>query len=324
MIRAPAPEYLKSFRRKGYVAIGWHELGDITRLKENELRAKLEEVYNDVPPKAIDNYLGSLRIFFFRIEINDIILTYDTEKRIYLVGESQSRPTYEPKAIANEYPNVIKVTWKSEINRDDLSVPAKNTLGSARAVFGIPPDVLNEIENLITNRTTAIEERPSEEAGYETLIEDLQKQAIEAIKDKLLKLSWDKMQDLVAGILRAAGYFTRVSQPGPDGGTDIEANVDGFGFRTPRIKVEVKHRPNEKINTNYIRGFIGGLRGYNVGLYVSTGGFTRDACAEAERAPTPVTLIDLEELVNLYIQYYDKLDSETKALLPLINIYWPG
>lgn len=50
------------------------------------------------------------------------------------------------------------------------------------------------------------------------------------------------MQDLVAGLLRAMGYKTRVSPSGPDRGKDIVASPDGFGFESPRIVVEVKHR----------------------------------------------------------------------------------
>ena len=66
----------------------------------------------------------------------------------------------------------------------------------------------------------------------------------EFIKDKLLKLSWDEMQDLVAGVLRGMEYKTRVSPRGPDRGRDIIASPDGLGLEQPRIIVEVKHRKN--------------------------------------------------------------------------------
>ena len=61
----------------------------------------------------------------------------------------------------------------------------------------------------------------------------------------------------------------------------------------------------------------------NKGLYVSTGRFSQEAKYEAERLSTPITLIDIDSLVNLVNQYYDSMDSDTKALIPLKKIYWP-
>jgi predicted Mrr-cat superfamily restriction endonuclease len=49
-----------------------------------------------------------------------------------------------------------------------------------------------------------------------------------------------EVEHLVAGILRAMGFKTRVSPVGPDRGKDIVASPDGFGFKDPRIVVEVK------------------------------------------------------------------------------------
>ena len=72
-----------------------------------------------------------------------------------------------------------------------------------------------------------------------------------------------------------------------------------------------------------LRSFLGGLRASDKGLYVSTGGFSKDAKYEAERANIPITLVDSDILVELIIQYYGGFDNETKALVPLKKIYWP-
>jgi len=66
------------------------------------------------------------------------------------------------------------------------------------------------------------------------------------------------------------------------------------------------------------------LRQDDRGLYVSTGGFTKEARYEAERSTIPVTLIDIDELAELLIKNYDNADPETKALIPLIKLYWPA
>ena len=130
------------------------------------------------------------------------------------------------------------------------------------------------------------------------------------------------MQELVAGILRAMGYKTRVSTPGPDRGRDIIASPDGLGFQSPRIVVEVKHRKGA-MGAPDIRAFAGGLRHDTSGLYVSTGGFSREARYEADRANHHVALMDAADLSRTVIEHYDKMDSETRAMLPLRKIYWP-
>jgi restriction system protein len=136
-------------------------------------------------------------------------------------------------------------------------------------------------------------------------------------------LDWDEMQELVAGILRAMGYKTRVASKGPDRGVDIVASPDGLGLEHPRIRVEVKHREGS-IGANQLRSFIGCLTPSDRGLYVSTGGFSREARYEAERSLTPVTLIDMDELADLLVKNYDSADTETKALIPLVKLYWPA
>ena len=73
-----------------------------------------------------------------------------------------------------------------------------------------------------------------------------------------------------------------------------------------------------------IRSFLGGRHKDDKGLYVSTGGFTKDARYEAERANIPLTLMDLDELVSATIEHYEKMDMETRVLVPLTKIYWPA
>lgn len=110
---------------------------------------------------------------------------------------------------------------------------------------------------------------------------------------------------------------------GSDRGKDIVASPDGFGFESPRIVVEVKHRQGA-IGSQPIRSFLGVRHPQDKGLYVSTGGFSKDALYEAERASIPLSLMTIDDLVEAVIQNYDRLDIETQQLLPLKRIYWPA
>lgn len=86
--------------------------------------------------------------------------------------------------------------------------------------------------------------------------------------------------------------------------------------------VEVKHR-SAAMGSQEIRSFLGGRHTNDKGLYVSTGGFSKDARYEAERAPIPLTLMDLDDLVNALLEHYEKMDVDMQRLIPLRKIYWP-
>lgn len=73
-----------------------------------------------------------------------------------------------------------------------------------------------------------------------------------------------------------------------------------------------------------IRSFLGGRHPEDRALYVSTGGFSRDALYEADRASIPTVLWTLDHIVRTLMEYYDATDSETKRLVPLKRLYWPA
>lgn len=131
------------------------------------------------------------------------------------------------------------------------------------------------------------------------------------------------MKRLVAGMLKAMGYCARVTPKGPDGGRDVIASPDALGLESPRIVAEVKHRKGA-MGAPAVRSLIGGLRAGDRGLYVSAGGFTKEARYEADRANVPVRLLDLDSFVRHYVEVYDKADDETRGILPLTRIWWPA
>ena len=45
---------------------------------------------------------------------------------------------------------------------------------------------------------------------------------------------------------------------------------------------------------------------------------------EADRANVPLTLLNLDDLASLVVDYYDSFDLDGKSLIPLIRLYWPA
>jgi len=61
----------------------------------------------------------------------------------------------------------------------------------------------------------------------------------------------------------------------------------------------------------------------DVGLFVSAGGFTRDAHDEARtQEKRRVTLVDLDRLVDMWIAHYAKLEEVSRRRLPLQAIWF--
>lgn len=153
--------------------------------------------------------------------------------------------------------------------------------------------------------------------------EGAEEQAWIEIEQYLRQMQPYEFQDLVAALLRAMGYhISWVAPPGKDGGVDIIAVVDPLGTRPPRIKVQVK-RQGQTVNVEGVRSFIAVLGDGDVGLFVSLGGFTKDAADEARRQESRrITLIDLERLFDLWVEHYPKLTDEARRRLPLQPIYF--
>lgn len=265
----------------------------------------------------VSTWAGQLNRFLNEMAVGDKVLVYDPGTRLYHIGKITSDPTFEDR---DQLPYTREVKWVNTVARDDLSVAARNALGAILTLFSVNPNVQQEVEMVLSgNKVVEDEEFETEEIQEEG--EEVSAKAKEFMKDKIQQLSWEAMQELVAGLLRSMGYRTKVASAGPDRGKDIVASPDGLGLEDPRIHVEVKHRKGA-MGASEIRSFAGGLRKAK-GLYVSTGGFSREAHYEAERSEVPITLMDIDELARMIMENYDNFDTEARDLLPLRKIYWP-
>ena len=311
------------FKEESVIAIGWTDIGSLdSATTRKEIAARVAEQWPNWHPQKISLTAGQLHRFRNEIKTGDRIVTYDPGRRVYLLGTVSSDYRFDPN-IASDARNARSVDWKGEVSRDLLSTATRNSLGAIMTLFLLSDSATADLEAAFTTQSPAeIPSGEDEPTDEDDLFKDIQARAVEFIKDHVSRLDWDEMQDLVAGLLRAMGYKTRVSPSGPDRGKDIVASPDGFGFESPRIVVEVKHR-KQAMGSQEIRSFLGGRHPDDKGLYVSTGGFTKDAYYEAERANIPVTLMNIDDLVEAITEHYENLDVETKQLLPLKRIYWP-
>jgi restriction system protein len=312
------------FIEKGIVAIGWNDIGDLGKYTDKAaIIAAVENAWPDWPEGRVMNSASQLLRFRDELAVGHRVLTYDSSQRVYHVGTIKGNYCHSTDVLP-PYENTRSVHWEGEVDRDKLSVSTKNSLGSTLTLFRVPDSAAEEIERLLEGQSSKdMAPKEDEIEDEEGLLDRYRLEAFEIIKDRVNRLDWDKMQELVAGLLRAMGYKTRISEPVPDRGVDILASPDGFGFEPPRIMVEVKHR-TQPMGSQEIRSFLGGRHKDDKGLYVSTGGFTKDARYEAERASIPLMLMDIDDLVKAVFRSYESMDIDTQKILPLRKIYWPG
>jgi restriction system protein len=325
MVRAGRDSvFIDEFLSRQMIAIGWSKLGDLSNVHSREQISQLVE-QSWPENNKFQNSASVGQVYRFREEIvpGTTVVTYDSNHRTYHLGEVTGdyayHPEYDPELVHTK-----AVKWDRKISRDVLSAGTKNSLGSISTIFCLSAEAAGELLSSGQNeKTVQIADTGEDEVEGETEIRrDTEERALGFLQDKLSKLDWAEMQELVAGVLRAMGYKTRVSPAGPDRGRDIIASPDGFGFQPPRIVVEVKHRKGT-MGAPEVRSFVGGLRQNDNGLYVSTGGFTREARYEADRTNQSLTLMDADDLGKAIVEHYDQMDSEARALLPLKKIYWP-
>lgn len=317
-------ELVDQVEKQQAVAIGWSEMGDLSDLKTREdFKERYRETYPDHSDRRVAVNAGQIYRFCRELEPSDYVLTYDKASREILIGVAEEPYEYRPDLFSGRYPNIHRVRWLTRTSRDDYSTATRNSMGSILTVFQLD-DYLDEIHRVVTSPAEERQIEKEEEAEESPpFYDEIKAQADELIADMISQLDPYDFQDLVAAVLRAMGFQAVSSMPGPDQGIDIVAHPDFFGFERPRIKVQVKHRQST-VGGPEMRSFLGALRAGDSGLYVSTGGFTRDALMEAERSREPVTCLDRDDFIRLMLEHYEALESEYKAAVPLRRLWVPA
>ena len=192
--------------------------------------------------------------------------------------------------------------------------------------FQDPAGFIREASRLYRQWKTAQEDETEEkEETFEATmtIEEAEEGAWRDIEEFLLSMNPYDFQELVAALLRGMGYHVSwVAPPGPDKGVDILAHKDPLGTELPRIKVQVK-RKQDKTPVDGVRSFMAVLGDQDVGLFVSTGGFTRDAEQEVRmQEKRQIMLVNLQRLYDLWVEHYDDIEEQDRRLLPLRPVHY--
>jgi len=308
------------FLKKNVIAIGWHELGDITSISgdRDALKNMIAETYPKAKLGAIPVHAGQIYRFANEMQAGNLVVYPSKIDRHIHIGRITGGYRHDPSP-NREYPNLRDVEWLGEYPRTRFSQGALYEIGSALTLF--------QVKNYADEFLAALAgETPSSTASDEETAAIVAEEIEATTRDYVLKrlareAKGYPLEYFVAHLLEAMGYKTRVTPVGTDAGVDIIAHKDDLGFEPPIIKVQVKSTEGS-VGDPIVSALYGKVDNEEFGLLVTLGTFTNQAKNFA-RNKSNLRLIDGGELVDLIFEYYEHFDSKYKGLLPLKQVYVP-
>lgn len=308
------------FLKKDVVALGWPEVGDLSRLAADReaFKTAVGAAYPDKVAGAIPNNAGQLYRFVHEVEVGDLVAYPSKATRQIHLGRIQGKYRYAPELSA-AYPNTRAVKWLEAVPRTRFSQGALYEIGSAMSLFQVR-NYVDEFRAILDGKPTPAPSDTDSSVG--AIAESTEENARDFVLKRLARTTkGHPFAHFVAHLLNKMGYRTRVAQAGPDGGIDILAHKDELGFEPPIIKVQVKSS-EERIGEPTVSALCGKVGDKENGLFVTLGSFTAQA-ENLARSRSNIRLIGGAELVELILAHYEEFDSQYRRLVPLKRIYIP-
>jgi len=311
------------------IGFGLHE--DISHLKDREaLIGKMAELFPNDKPNRHKNFGAQVNQFINVAQTGDLVVTPFKTTGTVSIGRLSGPYT----AGANGEP-LRPVEWlKTDLPRDTFKQDLLYSFGAFMTVCEISRnDALRRVQAVLeTGRDpgdgrlqsvikNAVAKPLSDEETTEAADQpiNLEQLARDQIERRIASVfTGHDFTRLVAAILAAQGYRTRVSPPGADAGVDIVAGNGPLGLDRPRVVAQVKSG-NVTVDQPILQGLIGSIQDTHAdhGLVVSWGGFTSAVRRRTNELYFRVRLWGREELVDNLLAVYDRLPEDIRAELPL-------
>ncbi len=120
------------FLKGNCVALGWHKMGDLSKIKADReaFKARVAEAYPDAKPGAIPYNAGQLFRFVHEMKVGDIVVYPSKSDRQIHIGRVEGPYQYDT-AKEPGYPNHRPVKWLKTVPRTKFSQGALYEIGAA-------------------------------------------------------------------------------------------------------------------------------------------------------------------------------------------------
>lgn len=323
-----AGEFEQRMLDHSVVTLGWSEISDLSGRDREALELCYRQVYPDAPNGRVANHVGQLFAFADAPKTGDLVVVPLKTRAAIAIGEIASDYCYRTDFGA-DMPHTRSVRWlKTDIPRTRFDQDVLYTFGSSMTFSRAERNNAEQRIRRIVDTPASAGLRSTPAPVREPPAEAPEEQDIEQhARDRIVgyvgrRFRGHELARLVDAILRAQGFVTRRSDPGPDGGADIVAGSGPMGYGAPRLCVQVKSSDSPADVTVY-RGLKGTMQSFGAeqGLLVSWGGFKDTVRREAQTDFFRVRLWDSEDLLDAILANYEHLGEETQATLPLKRIW---
>lgn len=316
----------------GLAIIGFREVGSLDGITAyKDVFNRVATAFPDLGARAVGNYAGQLWNFAGVMRLGDIVVL--PRKLTSQIALGRVTGDYRFETVGGESRHTRPVQWvrpdvpRSAFGRDLL------------ASFGAFMTVCNITRNLAEQRVAAIldgKPDPSTDEGGEAMPppmepsdvsiwtrRDLAHDAAIEIFDHIQRtFKRHDLARLVEAILKAEGWVTKLSPPGPDGGVDILAGRGPLGLDAPRLCVQVKSQ-EDNVDVTVLRALVGSMDDFQAeqGLLVAWSDYTKPAKSLAHTKHFSVRLWKGLDVVDAIYRNYERLPADIRAELPLKQVW---
>ena len=324
-------EYEQQALEDGLLRIGFGVQQDIEGLNRENLLALMEKLHPDAKPAKRRNFASQINQFVNIAADGDLIVCPMKTSSTVAIGRFAG--PYRPGPDGG----ILRpVSWfPTNLSRDVFGQDLRYSLGAIMTVCQISRnDAVRRVKRLIETGFDPGDGSDPTESSQQGAAEVAPENGIEAPVN-LYDLARDQIEEriasqfsghdftrLVAAVLEAQGYRTRVSPPGKDRGVDIVAGSGRLGLESPRVTVQVKSG-SQVVDQPVLQALIGSVQDTQAdyGLVVSWGGFTRDVESRRNELFFRVRLWGRQEFVDNLLTVYNDLPEDIRADLPLKRIW---
>ena len=318
----------------GLAGGGFQEVPDLTASATREdIKALVRKAYPDASVAKVPNYAGQLWALRSRVNVgNIVVLPLKTTSSIALGLVTGGYHYRSDEDAAKRH--CVSVDWQQiDVPRTAIRQDLLYSLGSAMTICQITRNDgawrLMQVLETGSDPGARIEALEAVEVGNTDTTDssestfDLERVSRDQIQGFIAqKFAGHGLSRVVAAVLEAEGFFTKLAPPGPDGGIDIFAGQGLLGLEGPRLIVQVKSSPTP-VDAKTVRELHGVLttHGADQALLVAWGGVNKSARNELRSQFFRVRVWNADDLLDAVLLNYDKLEEEMRADLPLKGIW---
>lgn len=337
MVRAGRTgEHERRFFDDSKVYLTWDGLRtDLSGVRtQEEVRQVLDATYPNESNGRLVNWTGQVWNFVVPMKIGDWVALPRKTTRAIAFAEITGGYTFDASA-PSPYNHSRKVRWLTQdVPRSAFDQDILFSLGAFMTVCQISRNDAEKRVRAMAERGwghdsgTTGNHKTSKPSADELPAQPVETADLEQLaRDEIAKVIGRRfkghaMATLVDAILKAQGYTTFTSPPGPDKGVDILAAPGALGFGRPRICVQVKSQESP-VDTPTLHQLVGSMQnvGADQGLLVAWGGFKSSVDRETPSQFFRVRLWDQDDLIDQLLEHYEKLPEDLRAELPLKRIW---